>query len=535
MSYLKKNLPSCLQFSVSQPNLGIGGIFILALTLFASSPVFAQTFHLDSTFSFDGKAMYDLGSLNDIVWDAALQQDGRILLAGSGYASSSHCFAILRCNADGSLDSTFDEDGEWLFDFGTSEDIIRSIAIQDDHKILVAGYCHLPPSIYMAIARINPNGSLDSTFSANGTIVTTVGGYSGAATAVALQPDGKIIIAGYALVSNDIDFALARFLSDGSVDNTFGTNGLVFTDIGSNSDFILDMMLQPDGRILVSGLSNRHPTLARYLPDGTLDNTFSIDGLYVTPDQWTGLRNCLTLQPDQKILVAGGLNNDFGILRTHPDGSLDSSFSGDGLLATDIAGHSDGAVAVTVLTNGNILLSGQAYDSSLSCNFATVQYLPNGNIDSSFADNGILITDFANDYDLLSGQLIQPDGKIILAGDATNANGADFGIARYATGNEPMAIPNPDIRQQATLAPNPTSGKTRLCLQSDASFDIASFHLRFHNTLGQHQTVPIGPITRNGQNIQIEIAAESLPNGIYFYEVLLANQVMATGKLIRQE
>jgi uncharacterized delta-60 repeat protein len=258
-------------------------------------------------------------------------------------------------------------------------------------------------------------------------IVVTDFDYGDYAWGLSIQSDGKILVSG----STANDFAVVRYNADGSLDTTFSLDGVVTTDFGNQiNDQSYGMAVQSDGKILVvgdsySGSSTTDFAIARYTVDGTLDTTFSGDGLVTTDFGDTGETGYgVTLQNDGKILVAGYLMLSryfFATVRYNTDGSLDTTFSDDGLVITDVGSSYDYAQSVTMQSDGKILVAGCSNDK-----FALIRYNPDGSLDSSFSDDGKVTTDFSGGDDGRS-VIVQSDGKILVAG---SSNG-DFAIVRY--------------------------------------------------------------------------------------------------------
>ena len=210
--------------------------------------------------------------------------------------------------------------GTIITSMGTGHDNARAVVLQPDGKIVVAGGCFSGSKYEICLARYLANGALDTSFNTTGTVITTIGSIVSYAYALALQPDGKIIVAGHCSNSGDYDFCLARYLSSGALDTSFNATGTVITAIGSGYDNANAVALQPDGNILVAGAcfngSNGDFCLARYLPSGTLDSSFNATGTVITTiGSSDDIANALALQPDGKIVVAGrcynGSNYDF--------------------------------------------------------------------------------------------------------------------------------------------------------------------------------------------------------------------------------
>jgi uncharacterized delta-60 repeat protein len=398
----------------------------------------------------------------DLGTSVILQTDGKILVAGIG----SDGFALARYNANGSLDTSFDTDGKLTTDFFGSEDRGNSITLQTDGKILVAGYARNGNNNFdFALARYNANGSLDTSFDTDGKLTTDFFGHSDECNSITLQTDGKILLAGLAENSSgSIDFALARYNVNGSLDTSFDTDGKLTTDFFGNWDYGNSITLQTNGKILVAGFAINNSSistsglvdfaLARYNANGSLDTSFDTDGKLTTDFfEWSDgafeYGNSIALQTDSKILVAGYARNgssnieinDFALARYNANGSLDTSFDTDGKLVTDFFGHSDECNSITLQTDGKILVAGVAFsvdsnssgDFSLSSgDFALARYNANGSLDTSFDTDGKLTTDFFGKKDEGNSITLQTDGKILVAGLATASNIDDrFALARY--------------------------------------------------------------------------------------------------------
>jgi uncharacterized delta-60 repeat protein len=388
---------------------------------------------LDVTFDTDGKALADFNAEDEFGLSAALQADGKMLVAGM-IGPEIQAGAVARFNTDGSLDSDFSGDGKVLTQVAGSEDIAYDCALQPDGKLVVAGYSD-SGSWDFSLARFNPDGSLDTTFSGDGLVITQVGNGDSRIKDVVIQTDGKILVAGEAEGVITSDFALARYNADGSLDITFDGDGWLTTDIAFGDDYASAMLLQPDGKIVVAGYSYNSGynfALARYNANGSLDTTFDGDGKLTT--DFSGSRDtasAVALQVDGKIIVAGiatGTTTDFALARYNPDGSLDTTFDGDGKVTTDFSGGYDNGSAVSVQADGKIIVAG--YATGTTTDFALARYNPDGSLDTTFDGDGKLVTDFADDTDMAAALALQPNGKIVVVGNATSTS-SDFALARY--------------------------------------------------------------------------------------------------------
>lgn len=332
---------------------------------------------LDTSFDTDGKLTTDIaagsyGQGNGVV----VQADGKLLVAGS----SNGDLAMVRYNADGSLDTSFDLDGKVTLAF--SGDVAHAVALQADGKILVAGYSGLS----VALARYNTDGSLDTSFDADGKLTTSFEG-SASGQSVALQADGKILVAGWAFIAGNTNFAVLRYNVDGSVDTTFDADGKAFADFDS-ADAAYSMVVQADGKIVLAGTSNADFAVARFNADGSLDttfsapqNTFDTTPTYVEPTL-PGLMNAVLLDAHAQIADAelakansyagasltlarhGGANAE-DVFAARAGGSLSilldgSYFSVGGVTVGQVTANTAGSLTLTFTADATESLVNQA-------------------------------------------------------------------------------------------------------------------------------------------------------------------------------
>lgn len=241
---------------------------------------------------------------------------------------------------------------------GTGNSRANAVAIQNDGKIVLAGQAVDSSNHVFAVVRFNTDGSLDTTFSNDGIVTTYLGSYLSWAYAIAIQSDGKIVVAGEYDGGNisNLDFAIVRYNSDGSLDNTFDNDGIVITDVtpGNVVDNLHAVAIQSDGKIVVTGETRQlggtdvDIALVRYNIDGSLDLSFDTDGK-VNTAIGVGIHadfgGSIGIQNDGKILVGGrsfnGSNYDFSLVRYNSNGGLDSTFSADGKMTSPIRSISD--------------------------------------------------------------------------------------------------------------------------------------------------------------------------------------------------
>jgi uncharacterized delta-60 repeat protein len=339
---------------------------------------------LDTGFGTGGKVTTPIGSSNDIANALGFQSDGRIVVAGSSYNGSNYNFALVRYNTDGSLDTTFGTGGKVTTPIGSGYNIAYALGIQSDGGIVAAGYSENGSNYDFALVRYNTDGSLDTGFGTGGIVTTSIGSGYNIAYALGIQPDGRIVVAGSYCNGSNYDFALVRYNTDGSLDTGFGIGGIVTTSIGSSDDKALALGIQPDGRIVAAGYSsngsNYDFALVRYNADGSLDTGFGIGGKVTTPiGSGYDIAYALDIQSDGRIVVAGssciGSNYDFALVRYNTDGSLDTGFGTGGIVTAHIGSSDDKAIAIGIQSDGRIVAAGYSSNDS-NYDFALVRYLP---------------------------------------------------------------------------------------------------------------------------------------------------------------
>ena len=296
-------------------------------------------------------------------------------------------------------------------------------------------------------------GQLDIAFGVDGQRTMDLGGTYDWAYAAALQPDGKILAAGVTNARGTYDFAVARYLSSGALDPSFGENGVAITDFGRSKDWAYALALQPDGNIVVAGVSDRSGSrdfaLARYTAAGQLDPSFGHGGLVVTPVRplTTDIIHGIAVQPDGKIVAAGVTYDDTVSLRPHgdfmvarytPNGELDPGFGVGGVVTTNFDTESyDEPYAVVLQPDGRITLGGSSNTGGGigrimgADNLALARYLPNGLADPSFGDGGKVVVDAGAMQESIRALALQPDGSIVAAGRTNGEKRGDLLVARF--------------------------------------------------------------------------------------------------------
>jgi len=322
-----------------------------------------------------------------------------------------------RANAQaGSLDPTFGNGGIVITDFGTPYDWGQSVAIQSDGKIVVGGSTGYPTADF-ALARYNTDGNLDTAFGSDGKVITDFVGSEDRGIALAIQSDSKIVLAGY---HSDGRIELARYKTNGSLDSSFDADGKVLMS-GLGYDFVTSIAIYANGKIVVGGRVGTVFCSVRFNSNGSLDNTFDLDGIVLTSIGSDAGEFSLAIQSDDKLVVAGYSSTfnhyDFALVRYNYDGSLDTTFNNNGKVTTDFGNTNDYGRALAIQGDGKIVAIGDTRDDSTYDVFAVARYKTDGSLDSSFGTNGEVTTYFDDGYELPETVAIQSDGKIVVAGE----------------------------------------------------------------------------------------------------------------------
>jgi uncharacterized delta-60 repeat protein len=395
----------------------------------------------------------DFADGGDFLYSLAVNPDGRMIAVGGARQNGDFVGVILEYRSNGQLDHTFGSKGRVFNDDIASA---QQAIVQPDGKIIVAGSGQGgagDPAF--ALVRYNPDGSLDPSFGDRGEVFDSFAGPVDGTSSLAIQSDGKILIGGETVVSIVVgnvatingDFAIARYNPDGTPDMTFGTAGKVTTDFLGQFDRIVNILIQPDGKIIAGGTAGKpggpaagsYFALARYNLDGTLDSTFGQSGkLTLSFGNIDDALYCVALQPDGKIVEGGNAilpgESVMALARFNPDGGLDTSF-GDGGKVMTRDGNCGQIMAIYFQPDGKILGSGLACDSAVDgITFLTARYNKDGTLDMVFGSNGISTGKFFGTRAVPFSVVFQPDGKV-LAGGSLISSAPQFAIARYKTGS----------------------------------------------------------------------------------------------------
>lgn len=424
---------------------------------FVKTDVYASTISLDQAFGIGGKIISNFNSDTAInhPQGATLISDGKIIVTGYILNGSNYDWVLARYNSDGSIDASFGNNGKTIFNLG-GNDFSSGLAVQSDGKIIVSGYSYTD-HYQWKIARFNSNGTIDNGFGNNG-IITSFDGVHSLAITPLLQSDGKIIGVGFEGGSPD-SIAIARYHSDGSPDINFGNNGIFTQSLGIGVRGMWGS-IQQDGKIIVTGEYSSGATdeayILRITTDGILDATFGNNGITTRHIGTNGADRVynIKLQSDQKIILSGGTNWNFSsdpsadtyLARFNPNGSPDASFGINGIVIQNFS-DIDVAGSLFLQQDGKIVIGGYEKDPSVPFyNFAIRRFNTDGSLDSTFGTNGSFTSPTGSNDGAITSILQQNDGKILLAGYASNGSYNNWLLARFTTSE-----PSPDINQNVPL------------------------------------------------------------------------------------
>jgi uncharacterized delta-60 repeat protein len=405
---------------------------------------------LDASFAGSGKTLIGFGGVYSAAYAVAIQSDGRIVVAGGTNASNNYGLALARLNTNGSLDLSFGVNGKITT---PGIDNANALAIQSDGKIVAAGGFS-----GLELARYQTNGSLDTSFGTNG-IATAFSGNAAGAQAVGIQSDGKIVVSGHSQTTGPSQFALARFNTNGTLDNSFGNAGTVLTAIETGCD-AFGGAIQPDGKIVAAGLAASQNgsvesvdfAVSRYNTNGALDFTFgslgrstnnagggTLDGAYA-----------VAIQPDGKIVLAGAaaignfpgpvtgnqvVNSFVALTRFNTNGTTDTNFGNGGTVLTEVGSFSDYALSLALQPNGKILVAGASENGNYQ--WFVQRYNSDGSLDSTYGDKGVRFVNFGsgtNEYAYAIA--LDSSGRAVVVGDA----GGVFGVVRLLPDASPVSL-----------------------------------------------------------------------------------------------
>lgn len=509
--------------------------FVVLFLLLNFYSGFSQDSFLDLDFGINGIVIPGIEAANSGFWSISLQQDKKIILTGWAYEfnNSPSDISVIRLNQFGRVDTTFFRNGLFSIGDGTWEDSYAS-AIQNDGKILIGGRFYNGTSWDFIVIRFNENGTIDSSFGINGIFINDFFGKDDRLFSLDIQPDGKIVACGFA-ENFDWDFAIVRLNPDGNLDSTFGDNGSKVINIGSYNDVAFSIKVQDDGKIITCGwtyiLGSWDFALVRLNSDGSLDNSFGLNGIVTTDyHHQYNTSHSVTIQSDGKYVAAGYIspesgNDDILLIRYNTDGTIDKSFGQDGFAISDYKNADDFAWVIKSDQNDKLLVGGLVTINNQK-SVIIRKYNPNGEVDYSFCDNGIFTFQFTGEEEEIRDLVIQPDGKILAAGYFNQQGSNKAFVLRLDNPYRELYINSNFLLNNY---PNPFNNSTNisyivpLSSLTEKSNPIY-VQLKVYDLLGNEIETLVDDIQEPGlYNVTFPIngSTSGLSSGIYFYRLEL--------------
>lgn len=399
---------------------------------------------LDASFATDGILQWNPSSGHENGHGIVALPDGRILIAFSADFSQSFDFdiAVTRLNEDGSVDESFGTDGIYLYQNTAGSDLVYDLKVLDDGSMFVVGsHSTTAANTEFLVIKLDSDGVPDDAFGVNGVVILPIDTGEDYAHGIAITEAGQIIIGGYSHVPGFFysRHIVCRLNANGSLDQSFGNNGIFLWGTTDTYNEIWNIGLLPDGGILASGQSQpagtSRPSLYKIRADGSaLDVTFGDNGAVLAP--YEGTAYSMAIHPNGNILLAGGSltndGNDVLVLAYNQDGTPHTEFGIDGAFMANV-GINDVALGMTIQSDGKILVCGESggtFFSGPPRNFLSVRLDELGVIDTTWGGTGSVITDISDFFAFANDVAIQPDGKVLLTG-AGAFNNNDLIVVRY--------------------------------------------------------------------------------------------------------
>jgi len=389
------------------------------------NPTGKQQGDLDATFNAPngGYALYS-GWNRDSYMGLAIQLDGKILVSTGISNGADSDVGVLRYNSDGTLDTNFGTGGVVIHDSGNGNDCGRLVAVDVDGRITLTGYTHNGNDVDMLLMRLNGNGTLDGTFGTDGIVLFDNVGRADYGRAIAVQGDGSILVAARSSGDGTSLAMLLKFDRAGSLDASFGTGGVAIYQGAKGNDGFRDMAVQSDGKIVVTGYTSTDSGFqiltARYDPNGSLDPSFGTDGsvLFDGGHKNAGARG-VVMEEDGKLVVSGSNSNgtdlDVILLRYNADGTLDSEFGTAGVVIYDGGTGNDNGRRLALQQGDKIVVVGNTHNGT-DYDALVLRYNTDGVLDGAFGTAGVASFNLGQGDDWGEAVAIQTDQNIMAVG-----------------------------------------------------------------------------------------------------------------------
>ena len=507
--------------------------FVIIQSFILWSPAYAQQpGDLDLTFGANGIVTADAGNLglDDGVGVIKQLNDGQLMIAGRGrtigFPPYESYLMLVKFQQNGTLTSGFGQNGFVITDLGGDNEGLVSFYEKENGKIIAGGTSNQIGIFEHVLIQFTGEGSLDLTFGDNGIVYDSQTVFGSVLTSLTMNQQDEFLATGTA----NGDVMLAKYASDGFAADNFGISGRVIHNLGE-LETITDCIVQTDGKILLAGTQaeSGNPEgviLLRLLPDGSLDLSFNLSGWANLSLSTNNNRPAdITLLESGKILVIGFTTNqaetafEIFALRLMPDGSYDSSFGTNGIARYDIGSGDDYASAVVLQPDGKAIIGGTANNGNDN-NFCLIRINEDGSLDPTFGNNGIVITEISPDNDGIADMELQADGKLVVAGTARVGTNDDIAIARYHTGIN-TSVAEIGVESKLSVFPNPAVNQ--LTVTSEKTLN----NVELLDALGRTVLTQ----TSNANRFQLDLS--QIPSGIYLLRATDGER-MFTQKVVKE-
>lgn len=508
---------------------------ILYIFLFLASPyLLAQDGILDPSFGNNGIVKTDYNNLYESFTGMTVQNDGKIIVVGHSEVgtTASREAIVIRYNENGSLDTTFGING--IATTPPVYDQLNVVKVQSDGKIVAAGFTNNQDFL---IIRYTSNGQLDPSFGTNGIVITDfykdiVGSSQDRINCIAIQNDGKILVGGIAKYFSNYPYGIARYNTDGTLDNTFGLGGKTLLNhnflLATGYKEIYDMVVTPSGKIYAVGetgdssaSSYNDQTIVRFNSDGSIDQTFGINGARSFNRNVKSSFKAIKIQNDGKMVLIGNASVSLNVTRLTETGVLDTTFSSDGRDTPPIGASASFGASVLIQPDGKIIISGDMFGTLNYYQPVVVRYLPNGTRDITFGSDGIAKILVSNSFQDGGYSVFQPNGKLVVGGAFSNDSTTkmDMYLFRLTTGT---LLSTKDLPNSKFISyPNPAEHFITIRNSQNESFVYQIFDLS-------------GKLIKTGKSKTNEkIDIQNLKKGNYILQLESENGQKQTLKLIK--
>lgn len=502
-------------------------ITVLIVCLLLQHHLIAQEGELDISFNGNGKFILENKNSDEEILAAAMQADGKLLAVGTISGNKDEILAV-RLDVSGNPDLKFGSQGQVKTDFGTTDSEGLAVAVQPDDMVLIAGNAVNSGSRGLGMVRLQSDGALDLSFGVNGKVFFPMSQSSTNFSFVSTTSGGKILVGGRIDQSGFVA-ALMQFNSDGTPDYSFGDSSLATIKNPGTGLTIERYLMRKDGGVQGVGYTylngSRAFVIVQFQADGQPESSFGSNGITIInfPDDANG--NALAIQGDGKV-VAGGyveVNGDdhFGLIRLLPDGTLDQSFGVNGKVSTPILNDDAEITAVHVLGDGKIIAAGEAR-GLWHQDFAVARFSASGTLDKTFSYDGFNTKNIGTGNDYVHTAILQPNGRLVVFGSSFNTystgsqDSYDFAAARFLGGQGSIGVDEIQGSNDGwSIYPNPANAWVY--------FDFEEPIQKLNMSLIDQRGAIVKDLAWETINGEPKIDVHDLDPGLYIIKIVLNN------------